>query len=121
MKYRQKERWARAALETLRSELPEELRARADEVPVVFFPRPTQEMLDEGLEEDLLGLFVGENRIEEDPEAMPAEILLFLDNLWDCAEGDRNAFEEEIRVTYYHELGHYLGLEEDELADRGLE
>jgi predicted Zn-dependent protease with MMP-like domain len=121
MKYRPKERLARETIAALLAEMPAELRARAEEVPVVFFPRPTEEMLDEGLEEDLLGLFVGENRMEEDPEAMPPEILLFLDNLWDYAEGDREAFEEEVRVTYYHELGHYLGLEEDDLFDRGLE
>ena len=116
-----RERLARAAVAALLAEMPGELRARAEEVPVVFFARPTAEMLGEGLEEDLLGLFVGENRVEEDPEAMPAEILLFLDNLWEYAEGDRDAFEEEVRVTYYHELGHYLGLEEDDLSDRGLE
>lgn len=116
-----RERLARAAVAALLAELPGDLRARAEEVPVLFYPRPTREMAEDGIDEDLLGLFVGANCVEEDAEGMPAEILLFLDNLWDYAEGDRDAFEEEVRVTYYHELGHYLGLEEDDLSDRGLE
>ena len=29
------------------------------------------------------------------------------------------AFREEVRITYLHELGHYLGLEEDEIEARG--
>jgi predicted Zn-dependent protease with MMP-like domain len=30
-------------------------------------------------------------------------------------------FRNEIRITYLHELGHYLGLDEDDLFERGLE
>jgi predicted Zn-dependent protease with MMP-like domain len=26
-----------------------------------------------------------------------------------------------VRLTYLHELGHYLGWDEDEIAERGLE
>ena len=51
---------------------------------------------------------------------MPPQILLFVENIWDFAEGDEDVFCEEVRVTYYHELGHYLGLEEDELNLAGL-
>jgi predicted Zn-dependent protease with MMP-like domain len=45
----------------------------------------------------------------------------FSENLWDYAEGDEEIFREEVRVTYFHELGHYLGLEEGDLEDRGIE
>ena len=31
------------------------------------------------------------------------------------------AYREEVRITYLHELGHYLGWDEDEVAERGLE
>ena len=33
----------------------------------------------------------------------------------------REELIHEISLTLYHELGHYLGLEEDELWARGLE
>ena len=34
--------------------------------------------------------------------------------------GDEADYKEEVRITYFHELGHYLGLEEDDLEERGL-
>ena len=104
--------------------LAREMARRAAEVPVVMLPRPTKAMVrDDGVDPDLLGLFVGPNCAEgvESGDPLPPEILLFLENLWDYADGDEELFREEVRVTYYHELGHYLGLEEDDLEDRGLE
>ena len=118
------ERIAKTEVAALRLELPREMARRAAEVPVVMLPQPTKAMVrDDGIDPDLLGLFVGPNCAEgvESGDPLPPEILLFLDNLWDYAEGDENLFREEVRVTYYHELGHYLGLEEGDLEDRGLE
>ena len=34
---------------------------------------------------------------------------------------DVDVFREEVRLTYLHELGHYLGWDEDELTARGLD
>ena len=118
------ERIAKTEVAALRLELPREMARRAAEVPVVMLPRPTKAMVrDDGIDPDLLGLFVGPNCAEgvESGDPLPPEILLFLENLWDYAEGDEEIFREEVRVTYYHELGHYLGLEEGDLEDRGLE
>ncbi len=118
------ERMAKREVEALRLELPREMARRAAEVPVVYLPRPTKAMVrDDGVDPDLLGLFVGPNCAEgvESGDPLPPEILLFLENLWDYAEGDEEIFREEVRVTYFHELGHYIGLEEDDLEDRGLE
>ena len=77
----------------------------------------------DGWEPDLLGLFVGRPWADEESGAVdvPAQILLFLENLWDFSEGEEAVFREEVRTTYLHELGHYLGLDEDDLADRGLD
>ena len=118
------ERIAKTEVEALRLQLPREMARRAAEVPVVMLPRPTKAMVrDDGVDPDLLGLFVGPNCAEgvESGDPLPPEILLFLENLWDYADGDEELFREEVRVTYYHELGHYLGLEEGDLEDRGLE
>ena len=118
------ERMAKREVEALRLKLPREMARQAGEVPVVMLPRPTKAMVrDDGVDPDLLGLFVGPNCAEgvESGDPLPPEILLFLENLWDYAEGDEDLFREEVRVTYYHELGHYLGLEEGDLEDRGLE
>ena len=117
------EKIARAEVAALSLKLPSEIAARAKAIPVVVMARPTKAMVRDGVEPDLLGLFVGPNWAEgaESGDPLPAEILLFAENLWDYAEGDEQIFREEVRVTYFHELGHYLGLEEGELEDRGLE
>jgi len=75
--------------------------------------------IEDGVDPESLGLFSGPALSEEGEVPMPAQIVLFLDNIWDYAEGDREAFREEVRTTLLHELGHYLGLEEDELI-RGV-
>lgn len=118
------ERIAKREVAALRRQLPPEMAGRAQALPVVLLARPTRAMVrEDGLDPDLLGLFVGPNFAEgaEGGDPLPPEILLFLENLWDYAAGDEEIFREEVRVTYYHELGHYLGLEEGELEDRGLE
>ncbi|MCX6995661.1 MAG: metallopeptidase family protein, partial [Kiritimatiellaeota bacterium] len=96
---------------------------RAQSIPVTFESAPSRAMLAAGLEPDTLGLFIG----EEYPEsaaggaALPAQILLFLDTLWAYAEGDPFVFRREVRKTVLHELGHYLGLDEHDLAVRRLD
>ena len=102
--------------------LPDDLRAIAEELPVFYEFEIARHWLRDGVEPDSLGLFSGPSRTDpedfECPEA-PA-ITLFLRNLRDyCAEEDLD-FEEEVRVTYLHELGHYLGLEEGDMEARGL-
>lgn len=115
---------ARTEIESLLRTLPRPLAARARDIPVLFYPRPTRDMRRDGVEPDTLGLFVGGNDLEtafDDPGPLPPEILVFTQNIWDYAEGDLDAYREEVRVTYYHELGHLLGLEEDDLAARDLD
>lgn len=80
-------------------------------------------MLAQGFEPDLLGLFEGASRLEADPISTdpPPRIILYLDNLWDLAEEDPEIFAEEVSTTYLHELGHFLGFDEDELTLRDLD
>jgi predicted Zn-dependent protease with MMP-like domain len=103
--------------------LPPDLAEEARALPVVFEPRPSRAMQAEGLEPDLLGLFVGVAHPDSESglQDLPAQILLFLDNLWRMARGHVPTFRDEVRITYLHELGHYLGLDENAIADRGLE
>lgn len=107
--------------ETLES-LPAEVRAVARPLPVVYERRPNRGLVEDGLDPDLLGLFVGDPRAEEGQGSiLPAQILLFLENLWEFAEADWDLFLDEVQTTYLHELGHYLGLDEIDLEERGLE
>jgi predicted Zn-dependent protease with MMP-like domain len=101
--------------------LPKELRARAEPIPLVYDSRSTDVLDAEGVG-DTLGLFVGENILEagEGSGGLPAQIILYLENIWWEADEDEMIFRQEVRATFYHELGHYLGLEEIDLEDRGL-
>ena len=103
--------------------LPEPLRDRAQALPVTFERHPNTAQLQDGIEPDTLGLFVGPEFAYEETTTLPLppQIILFLENIWDLAEADEEFFREEVRTTYLHELGHYLGLDEDDLFDRGLE
>ena len=70
---------------------------------------------------DTLGLFTGAEFAEENDVPLPPQIILFLENIWGLVETDEKHFCDEVRTTYLHELGHYLGLDEEELTERGLE
>ena len=104
-------------------EVPAHLREAAQAVTLIYEAQPSRELINEGIEEDTLGLFVGDPFAEAAQSAspLPPEIILYLENLWDAGDEDEEIFRDEARATYLHELGHYLGLDEDELTERGLE
>jgi predicted Zn-dependent protease with MMP-like domain len=107
--------------------LPEEFRSCLDEVPVVVEDLPSEAVLtDEAppLDPELLGLFVGTARTERTFAVAgieaPPRILLFQRNLEKFARDDAE-LKREIARTLHHELAHYLGFEEDEMADLDLD
>ena len=103
--------------------LPKPVHERLEGIPVTCLTKPTRDILNNGVEPDTLGLFLGEPYPDEmsggDP--LPPQIILFINNLWDMAEGDAERFREEVRTTILHEIGHYFGLDEDDLEVRGLD
>ena len=102
--------------------LPEPLRERARALPVTFEHQPNESLIADGIERDTLGLFVGPAFADEGlGSPVPSQIILYLANIWDQAEGDEDLFDEEVSTTLLHELGHYLGLDEEGLCDRGLD
>jgi len=108
-------------LNRLLTVLPRDIGAKLAAIPVLFEKIPSPELIRDGLEPDLLGLFVGNDCVREGLDPMPPEILLFLGNIWDEAEGNEERYREEVRKTLLHEIGHYLGLSEDELWERDLD
>lgn len=112
---------AQAEVEATLEELPGPLRKPAAELPVTFEPIPNAGLQSDGIEVDTLGLFTGHEFADSGAEVLPPQIILFLENLWDFAEGDEAVFREEVHTTFLHELGHFLGLDEDDLTERGLE
>jgi predicted Zn-dependent protease with MMP-like domain len=116
-----------AVVEEASAALPQDLRDHLKEVAVVVEDLPRRELFDaedgDTLSPSLLGLFVGHNLREESVFALPGlprTIFLYQRNLErECRT--RDELVHEIRQTLFHELGHYLGLEEEDLEARGLE
>ena len=103
--------------------LPPEIRPLTQSVPVHYQALPDDDVIAEGFPKDILGLFTGSPHGMELEVANPElpQIVLYLENVWDLAEENVQTFRDEIRVTYLHELGHYLGWDEDDLTSRGLD
>lgn len=107
--------------------LPRQFRQSLDRVPVVVQDLP-DEALAKGPDRDevgpdILGLFDGvplpETSELESFQIRPSTIYLFQRNL-ERAARDRDDLIEQIRITLWHELAHYLGFEEEDMDDLGL-
>jgi len=114
---------AREEVKRVISALPAPVRKHATSLPVIFEMKPRAPEIKSGIEPDTLGLFSGNALSDslESTHAGPTEIILFMENIWDYAKRDSHDFREEVRRTYLHELGHYLGLDEMDLAERDLD
>lgn len=107
---------AEAEVAQLSGRLPEEVAEAVARVPVFFEAMPNAEDTAEGIDPGTLGLFdEGQAGI-----SLP-HVRLWLANLWDLAEEDEAIFREEVRTTYLHEMGHFLGWDEADLASRDLD
>lgn len=123
MQWNQLEQVARKVLDRTLATFPPEIRVHVDRIPLSLRETPSPEMEEEGIAADTLGLFVGESLQEAGLTdlPMPGQILLFLRNIWEFAEGDPDLYREEVRITWLHELGHYFGWDEADLFDRDLD
>lgn len=112
------------ALASARSALDEPFRSHLDQVPVLVEDLPSDALVFDGdppLDaEQTLGLFVGSTLAEVQGGEAPPRIYLFQRNLERFAS-DRDDLIEQIRITLYHELGHYLGMDEAQLESLGYD
>lgn len=101
----------RAALD----ELPPHLAAALENVAVV--------VEDENPDDpDLLGLYHGVPLIERgDMAGMPPDTISIYRLPLEESFRDPEELRDEIRITVLHELAHYFGLDEDQLAELGYE
>jgi predicted Zn-dependent protease with MMP-like domain/Flp pilus assembly protein TadD len=115
-----------AVEDALRS-LPAPVRRYLSNVAITVEDLPTDEDLlasDPPLSPAILGLFRGApygQKASMDPWShFPSSIVLYQRNLERFARS-RKELIDEIGVTPLHEVGHFLGLDEDELYARGLD
>ncbi|MFU8849194.1 MAG: metallopeptidase family protein [Opitutales bacterium] len=116
------EKIAEAEITRLNSKLPPEIQAALQDLPVHLQARPDEDIKKE-FGEDLLGLFSGEAMHERGETLLPAppQIHLYLKNIWDESDHNPLIYREEVRITLLHELGHYLGWDEEDMERYGIE
>lgn len=101
--------------------LPPAVREPVRQVGIVFERRPSRPRVEEGADPFLLGLFEGNPVASFEVNPEPTRIFLFLENLWEEAGGVLNRYRREVRRTLLHEIGHYLGWDEEDLAVRSMD
>lgn len=114
-------KWADEELKAVMAILPPDVQSAAKRCTISFEPKPGIHPADDELEGDELGLFEGSCLLDDPASEEVPRIRLFLENLWEWVGEDEQDYRDEVGTTFLHELGHYLGWDEDEVADRGLE
>lgn len=116
-----------AAVEAALKALPETVRRYLSNVAITVEDLPSDDDLlasDPPLSPSILGLFRGSpygQKASMDPWShFPSSIVLYQRNLERFARS-RKELVEQIGITLIHEVGHFLGLDEEELWARGLE
>lgn len=94
------------------SQLPEPLRSAAEELLITVSLKPGVELYGE-----FYGLPKGAESGLGEP---PPEVTLYAATL-SADFSDDESLRREVRRTLIHEIGHYLGLSEEDLHARGLE
>lgn len=111
-----------ALVEEALHELPEQFSALLENVAVVVEEEPDEEdleVLGDDAEDDdeLLGIYRGVALTERTHDMLPMlpdQIAIFRGPIMRVCASRREAIEE-IRDTVIHELGHYFGLDDDEM------
>ena len=104
--------------------IPADIRRHLDNVVITVLPRPGAEMLAElgcGAGETLFGLYWGVPLTERslvDPPLFPDTIYIFQEPLEAFCQSHEELMDE-IEITVVHEIAHFLGFGEGELAALG--
>jgi len=113
----------RRAVEDAISNLPRSIRDYIRDVPVLIEEFPTVELIQqENVSPQILGLFTGVPRTEASvTDHVPDldRVIIFKKNLEKVCR-DFEELIEQIQITVRHEVGHYLGLDEDDMERLGL-
>lgn len=116
-----------AKMEEALAELPDSIRDYLKNVAIMVEDIPDVAALKSEtpvLSPSLLGLHRGLppalDSVENKAPTLPNEILLFRKNI-EIAAQDEGDLIDLIGSTLIHEIGHYLGLDEEDLIERGLE
>lgn len=104
--------------------IPLEIRGCLDNISISVQDRPSADLLEEmemPPDELLLGIYQGvplPERSVSNPPLYPDVIVLFQEHLEEVCETVEE-MEREIEITVVHEVAHFLGMDEERLAELG--
>ncbi|HEX2485820.1 MAG TPA: metallopeptidase family protein [Myxococcota bacterium] len=111
------------ASEDALANLPRSIREAVENVPILVRDLPEEELLTaENVSPTILGIFIGVPRTEAALTEQARDVnrvILFKKNLEKICR-TRAELVEQIQTTLQHEIGHYLGLDDDDLERIGL-
>ena len=112
----ERKRFEGLILQAVRS-LPPEFRRKMENVEIVVEDWPPQERGRRGRGGDLLGLYHGYPLKERGSwygNVLPDRIVIYQGPI-ERSCGNEKEIQERVREVVFHEIGHFFGLEEDEL------
>lgn len=116
------------AVEDAVARLPPHVKQYLENTTIAVEPIPAAEDLiaeDPPLSPCILGVFrgtpVGHRSVANAADHQTASIVLYQKNLERFARGNRAELIDQIGITLMHEVGHLIGLDEEDLWERGLD
>ncbi len=110
--------------------IPPELKAHFEKFRIMIEDSPPPEVLAEldaemaEYPEELCGLYLGTplpDTALTQPNYFQDRVYLFREALLEEADHDEAKLKEEIAITLLHEVGHFFGLDEDDLERLGFD
>lgn len=98
--------------------LPDQFASLLRNVPVMLESRPSRALVESGFDPRAYGLFDGPEHGEDNIPA-PTRVVLFTSNLLSSFTAEE--LDEQVEITVLHEVGHYFGLDEDDMERLGLD
>ncbi len=103
--------------------LPRSIREYIDDVPILVEDYPSEQMIvEQNVSPQILGIYLGVPRTELESVQHDGDftrVILFKKNVEKICR-DRDDLIEQIQITVRHEVGHHLGLSEEDLDRLGL-
>lgn len=103
--------------------LPYDIRRNIENVEFIVMEEPTLRQKIQHKRGMLLGLYEGiplSKRARHYSGVLPDRIYIFMKPIMYVSNIEKEEIREKIRKVILHEIGHYFGLSEDELKEKGM-
>jgi len=101
--------------------IPPPFSEQLEGVPIILERRPSEDLVQDGFDPRAYGLFEGPGTLDQAQSGeLPPRVVLFTSNLLASFPHEAD-LARQVEITILHEVGHYFGLDEGDMARLGLE